>query len=196
MNLSSTRQTIHDALSWGYLQIASNGLQEYLIYLTRIEKSIVNRDPVDCLEAAYICAAINTIRPHLGGWLKYAYGPDDSGLVQTALASKLRFELFPIASVKKNARLFELANTGLEDYRLRVRRYRELPIQVYAQRLGVHPEHWARDWSDKQDKCLDAIKLWDAEGVGQVSRMVKALRGENDDETPSVVLKELENGGD
>lgn len=164
---------------------------EYLVYLTKIEKSIYRGDPcVDFLEAAYICAAINTLTPrHLGGWLKFAYGPDDLKTVQSSLASTLRFGLFPVSNAKKHERLLNLCNTALEDYRLRVHRNRTLPNVLYADRMGVHPEHWNRDWKDYQDKCIGEVISWDREGVGMLSSMVKALReGEH---RPTEVLIEI-----
>lgn len=194
MKLSSTRQAIHDALAWGYLQTGLTGINEYLVYLTRVQKSIRQHDPnVDFMEAGYICAAINTLEPHLGGWLKFAYGPEDLTLVQDALAAKLRFDLFPVSTPKKHSKLFSLAQTSLEDYRLRVQRNRDLSIVIYAQRMGVDDSNWARDgWCDKLDRCFKTIVVWDKEGVGQVSRMVKSLRDNNDEgETPTEVLNDL-----
>lgn len=194
MNLSSTRQAIHDALAWGYLQTGLTGINEYLIYLTRVQKSLRQHDPnVDFMEAGYICAAINALDPHLCGWLRFAYGPQDLAVVQDALASKMRFDLFPISSPKKHVRLFSMAQTSLEDYRLRVQRKRDLPIVIYAQRMGVDPDNWSRDgWGDKREKCLNTIVIWDKEGVGQVSRMVKSLRGNDDEgERPTEILNDL-----
>lgn len=192
MKLGSTRQAIHDALCWGQLQRQS-GLTEYLEYLTLIQKSVMpNNSAVDMIEAAYICAAIHSLDLHLGGWLTFAYAPEPSGVVQDALASKLRFDLFPMTSAKKHMRLFNLASVSLEDYRLRVHLHRDLPSVVYAERVGVDECNWARDWREKQDKCLRAIGTWDKEGVGQVSRMVKSLRGEDDEgEQPSEILEDL-----
>ncbi len=194
MKLRSTREAIHDALAWGHMQMGGNGLQEYLVYLTKIEKSIVDRQPcVDFLEAAYICASINMLPRHVGGWLKYAYGPDDNPLLQDILASKLRFDLFPMTTAKKHNKLLALSSASVEDYRLRVRRNRDLPIVFYATKMGVDPDNWARDrWSEKRDCCHSAILNWDREGVGQVSRMVKSLRGETDEgENPTAILEEM-----
>ena len=192
MRLESTRKAIHDALAWGYMQQGLSGMGEYLVYLTKIEKSIRNNDPcVDFLEAAYICAAINSLKPgYLGGWLKFSYGPDDLSLVQASIAAQMRFKIFPMCSVKKHNRLISLCNLALEDYRLRFHQRRALPNAMYAEALKVHPENWNRDWEHYQSKCLDEIKQWDAEAVGKVSCMVMALKGENERQ-PSEVLLEM-----
>jgi hypothetical protein len=194
MKLSTTRQAIHDALAWGYLQTGIVGIVEFLVYLTRVEKSLSHRDQnVDFLEAAYICAAVNSLRDHVGGWLKFAYGPDEEGLIQDSLASKLRFDLFPISTARRHVRYFNLATTSLEDFRLRLRRNRDLPIQVYSERLNVPQPNFYRDgWGDKKDLCLNRIRIWDREGVGQVSRMVKSLKGDSDD-SPTEILRDLAN---
>jgi hypothetical protein len=198
MKLRSTRQAIHDALSWGQMHSTGSGFAEYLLYLTKIEKSIKNNDPcVDVVEVGYICAAINTLPPHIGGWLKFAYGESSSDLLQTILAAKLRFDLFPISSPKKHGQLLALASVSLEDYRLRLWRNRDLPEAVYCERMEIFQANFNRDgWDDKKDACLDAIRPWDSEGVGQISRMVKALRGDDESEqpmSPTEVLKELAN---
>lgn len=194
MKLSSTRQAIHDALAWGFLQKES-GLVDFLTYLTKIEKSHrPTNAAVDLVEAAYICAAIDSLKPHVGGWLKFAYGPEDLKVTQSVLASKLRFDLFPLTNAKRHVKLYALAETSLDDYRLRLRRYRDMPIAVYCERLGVAQPNYYRDgWGDKQDRCLNEIKLWDKEGMGQVSRIRRALNGENDEETASKILQEFAN---
>lgn len=210
MRLSSTRQAIHDALSWGHLRAASNGLSEHLTYLSKIEKSIVKNDSCgDVLEAAYICAAINCLKPHLVGWVKFAYGttigelpvvdrktgqalPSHSDLTQTALASKLRFDLFPMANAMKHQRWLELSSSSLEDYRLRLRRSRELPKEVYGERMQIDHSNFARDWQPSLDRCLNAIRDWDGESVGKISIMVRSLNGELED-GPTKILHELNN---
>lgn len=195
MKLSTTRTAIHDALAWGYLQKGESGIVQYLTYLTKIEKSIGRGDPSgDFLEAAYICAAINTLPGHLCGWLKFAYGPDeDNSLIQAALAAKLR-NLFPICSVKKHVKLLALSSTGLEDYRLRLRRNRDLPDIVYCESMSVPQPNFYRDgYGDKRDTVLGEIKLWDGSGVGQISRMVRALNGDEGSISPSEVLEDIGN---
>lgn len=194
MKISGTRQAIHDALAWGYLQRSEGSLVEYLTYLTRIQKSGGYSDPsADFLEAAYICAAINGLPNHVGGWLKFAYGPDEKeyDLLQSILASKLRFDLFPISSAKKHERLISMAMTSLEDYRLRLRRNRDMPIAVYCERMKVQQPNFYRDgWGDKLDALLKVEREWDADGVGQVSRVVKSLRGDSD-ETATEALQDI-----
>lgn len=194
MRLTTTRQAIHDALAWGYMQSGQSGMVEYLTYLTRIEKSIKRGEPCgDFLEAGYICAAINSLPGHIGGWLKFAYGPDDLKVVQSALASKLRFDLFPISNSKKHNRLLALAETSLEDFRLRTWQYRDLPMALYCERLDVFQANFYRDgWHDKQNDCLDTIKGWDKFGIGQISRMVRSLKGDNE-ESANQVLNALAN---
>lgn len=187
MRLTNTREAIHDALCWGHKQKGDSSLVEFMRYLTRIEKSIRAGDPcADFLEAAYICAAIN-VMAHIGGWLRFAYGPDDaSDLNQHALACKLRDLLKP-TTPRQNERFIGLGMVCLDDYKLRVWRERELPVEVYAQRLNVHSNHFSRDWAPRQRIYHDQIRRWDAEGIGYVSRMVVALR-HGAPYTPSEVL--------
>lgn len=203
MHLSSTRKAIHDALAWGHLHQGAIGMGEYLVYLTRIEKSIRQSDPcVDFLEAAYICAAINSLKAPLSGWLTFCYGQDEQDTVQRSLASQMRFKLFPTTpagtpmtktkiekAFKNHERYKSLCYTALEDYRLRVNRNTSIPNALYSERMGVHSEHWARDWKGHQDKCLGEVAQWDSEGVGRVSSMVKALR--DGEHRPTEVLNEM-----
>ena len=195
MKLSSTRQAIHDALSWGWQQGESSMVQ-YLTYLTRIEKSIRRGEPCgDFLEAAYICAAINVLGT-AGGWLKFAYGPQDSETVQTDLAWHL---LYPLGShtARQHRKMLALAMTALEDYRLGVWREKQIPICVYADRMETNEDHFERDWGRDRRAVLKAIQRWDKEGLGQVSRMVLSLIGPNEEEEdrPSNVLKDLKMSG-
>jgi len=192
MKLGNTRDAIHDALAWGYLQ-KNNGFIEYMTYLAKIDKSGFSRDnTMDFLEAGYICAAINILPGHLGAWLKFSYGPEDSRTIQSMLASHLRFQLFPISNPKKHYRMIAIAETSLEGYRLRIHQNRDLPLQIYAERSGVWPANWDRDgWEKRKDEIHDTIRNWDAEGVGQISRMVKALRGDLEGQRPAEVLSEL-----
>src|SRR3990167_6488432 len=196
MKLGSTRQAIHDSLCWGWQQ-GESAMVQYLTYLTRIDKSIRSNEPCgDFLEAAYICAAINTLPAHFGGWLKFAYGPDDLIVVQDALASKIRFDLFPLSSPKKHARYFSLASTALEGYRLRVWQERDLPIELYCDRMGIDQKNWTHNWNEHKEKCSNCIRDWDKEGVGHVSRMVRSLRGPTDPENrPSEIIRDLQNYG-
>jgi hypothetical protein len=69
-----------------------------------------------------------------------------------------------------------------------------LPIKLYCDRMGIDEKNWVHNWHDHREKCLNAIKGWDREGVGQVSRMVQSLKG-NNEERPSEVLKDLQNYG-
>ena len=190
MKLSTTRQAIHDALTWGWQQGESSMVQ-YLTYLTRIEKTIKASEPCgDFLEAAFICAAINTIGV-LGGWLKFAYGFRDAPVIQTDLAWHL---LGPLGShsAKRHRRLLSMAMTSLEDYRLRVWQERQIPVELYCDRMGTIPNHFARDWGREHDLIMRNIGQWDKEGVGQISRMVHALRGPTDaEDRPSEILKDI-----
>lgn len=190
MKLSSTQEAIHDALCWGWQQGESSMVQ-YLTYLTRIEKSIRATEPCgDFLEAAYICAAINTIGIP-GGWLKFAYGPNDSTIIQTDLAWNL---LYPMGThtAKRHQRMLALAMTCLEDYRLGVWREQQIPIELYAERIGTHKDNFSRDWGKEQRLMFTKITSWDKEGLGQVSRMVKSLRGPTETEDrPSELLKDI-----
>lgn len=190
MKLSSTREAIHDALCWGWQQ-GQSSMVEYLTYLTRIEKSIKANTPCgDFLEAAFICAAINTIGTP-GGWLKFAYGPNDSSVIQADLAWNL---LYPLGThtAKRHRRMLALAETSLEDYRLGVWRERQLPVELYCERMGTNKTHFARDWGKEQEAMFLTIRQWDKEGLGYVSRMVVSLRGPTElEDRPTEILKNI-----
>lgn len=194
MKLGSTRQAIHDALSWGWQQ-GQSSMVEYLTYLTRVEKSVRRGAPCgDFLEAAYICAAVNTLGT-VGGWLKFAYGAEDSELIQTDLAWHL---LDPLGAhtAKRHRRMLSLAMTALEDYRLGVWQEKQIPVIVYTERMGTDESHFERDWGNERRIILKAIRRWDKEGIGQLSRMVHSLRGPTDEEDrPSEILKDLKMAG-
>jgi hypothetical protein len=164
---------------------------QYLTYLTRIEKSIRSSEPCgDFLEAAYICAVINTLGT-MGGWLKFAYGHTDSPIIQTELAWNL---IYPLGSdtAKRHRKKLSLAMTALEDYRLGYWQEKQIPVQLYAERMGVYEHNFERDWGDKKRLMFKQITRWDREGVGNVSRMVLSLKGPTDPEDrPSEVLKEI-----
>lgn len=190
MKLSTTREAIHDALCWGWQQGESSMVQ-YLTYLTRIEKSIRRGDPCgDFLEAGFICAAINTLGT-TGGWLKFAYGSDDVPVIQADLAWNL---IYPLGThtAKRHRRMLAMATTSLEDYRLGVWRERQIPVEVYCDRMGTVANHFQRDWGKEHDHMMKTIRQWDKEGIGQVSRMIQALRGPTDlEDRPSEVLKDI-----
>src|SRR3990167_9258926 len=116
MKLGNPRQAIHDALALGYMKKANGGIVEYLTYLCKIQKSGYCLDSnADFLEAGYICAAIDRLG-YVGGWLKFAYGPDgDADLLQSGLAAVLRFDLFPTSTHKKPVRLLSPAGLSLDD---------------------------------------------------------------------------------
>lgn len=195
MKLSSTRQAIHDALCWGWQQRESSMVQ-YLTYLTRIEKSIRRGEPCgDFLEAGYICAAVNTLGT-IGGWLKFAYGPQGSDVIQTDLAWHL-IEPLGSQTARRHRKMLSLAMTALEDYRLGIWREKQIPIVVYAERMETNEDHFERDWGRERRIVIKTIGRWDKEGVGQVSRMVQSLMGPNDDfeDRPSEVLKDLKLSG-
>lgn len=191
MKLGSTREAIHDALSWGWHQGESSMVQ-YLTYLTRIEKSIRKSEPCgDVMEAAFICAAINTIGIP-GAWIKFAYGPTDLLTVQVGLARQLR-DLFPLCGLKRHHRLNSLAMSTLEDMRLSTwNHHRSLPKELYCERIGTKVDHFARDWGEEHKLMIRKVIQWDREGVGQVSRMIHSLRGPTEPEDrPSEILKDI-----
>lgn len=195
MNLTTTRKAIHDALCWGWMQKQS-GIVEYLTYLARIDKSAKpSNSDLDLVEAAYIIAGINKLEPHIGGWLKFCYGPEHSLVIHGSLSSKLRFDLFPISSVKKHQRYLALASTAVEDYKLRQWQKRNLPDALYAARMDVYPSNFRRDWGRSLNQCLNKISAWDADGVGRISAVVKAMKGEAERGGmavgPTVVLEEI-----
>ena len=178
MRFDSTRQAIHDALAWGYLKRES-GLTEYLTYLCKIDKSGTTRDNcVDMLEAGYILAAISKLPPHIQSWIRFGYGYDDSRIIQSVVASYIRFHLWPISEAKKHERLIAMAKKATEDYRLRVWQNKQMPIIAYCQDMGVNEKNFKRDWGNRLDQCLDLLKLMDSDGVGRISPVVKALKGQ------------------
>lgn len=191
MRLNGTRQAISDALAWGYLQKQQGGIVEYLTYLCKIQKSHKQYDPnLDFLEAGYICAAIHALPGPLPCWLEFCYGPDDSKTIQTILSARLRFDLFPMSSARKHERLLRLTEAAIEDYRLGQTVTKVFHVALYAERMGVNADQFERDWGDKKRKALNAIRIWDMESVGQISRMVRALKGHSD-ERPHILLGEL-----
>ncbi len=64
-----------------------------------------------------------------------------------------------------------------------------MPIEVYDRNMKVDISNWWRDWRKKQEMCLDCLKSIDAVGVGNISAMIKALRGDGD-QAPHIVLAE------
>lgn len=180
MNLKNTREAIHEAFTWGHTKKQS-GLSEYLDYLTQIQKSgrDNNQSTAEFVEAAYILAAVSSLPPHIGGWLEFAYGFDDSQLIQLSLAARLR-DLFRFRHARQNHRYLALAMSALEDQRIGYWQRRRLPVVVYAERIGCDPDNFQRDFSRPLKKCTEEITGWDRDGIGQVSRVVRSLRGESD----------------
>jgi hypothetical protein len=195
MKLTSTRQAIHDALSWGYLQKSENGIVEYLTYLCKIQKSQRQNDPnLDFMEVGYICAAIDTLSKPLRGWLEFCYGPEDSKSINIILGGYVWNMMFKISNAKRYAKQRALCECAVEDFRLGVMQHKTLPIQIYSDRMEVSESNFSRDWGDQRRQCLRVVQVWDTEAVGHASRMIKSLRGDSDNR-PSEVLRDLQNEG-
>lgn len=196
MKLGSTRQAIHDALSWGWHQ-RNSGLTEFLDYLTQIQKSQrPNGSAADMLEAAYICAAIDSLGSPVGKWLRFAYEPEPSESMQTQLATYLRWQVprraksnaKQLTQAKWHLRLHLIASTALEDYRFGLRRNTPFPVTVYTDRIGMQAQNWKRDgYSEILRGFMATISTWDKDGVGHVSRMVRCLRGEAEEDTQAIL---------
>ncbi len=159
------------------------GIMEWVKYECRISRSVKQNDNYriqDMTEAGYILAAISLQKAPIAYWLTYCYGIENRDYdrleVACALFEALFFGLQSSDKLKKHRALCEIA---VDDYRLRVFRNKEMPLRPYGVAMGITDvEHnWGRDWKDKRNLALDQIKGYDAEGVGNVSRMVQALRG-------------------
>lgn len=197
MKLGSTRRAIHDALTWGYQQKGELGIVEWLKYLTKIEKSFRQDEwrTADFLEAGWILAAINCLRPEVGAWLRYCYGVDNYESDLQIVATFLFMANF--LGRKKIDRYQALCKCAVDDYRSRIRIVKSMPAEAYVHAMQVNASHFARDWKDPKNLCLDQLKSIDSEGIARVSMMVKYLRGERPDgrenETLTDILEEIEN---
>lgn len=184
MNLSSTRKAIHDAFALGWIQKGDMGMMEWAKYGCRIDRTRGSNNSaniVDCVEAGYILKMISTLDPHTRAWLRYAYHFEDRLFDRGQVAEYVRFTLFgQPQEVHKYQRHLALCEVAAEDYRLRIHTSHTMPIDEYGKAMKVNISHWARDWRNKQHDCLDLLKSVDADGIGRVSQMVKALRGQSE----------------
>lgn len=197
MILKGTRQAIYDAMYWGWLKKGSMGMVEWSRYMCRIDRSVKqNNDDLiqDELEAGYILAAIDSCRPVVAAWLYFCHHNDAREADRQQVALTACYDCFGPINVKKLARHRKLCEVAVDDYRLRVWRTKHMPAEVYAEAMGIDSSNFARDWHDKRGMALDYIKGLDAEGMGHVSRMVRALRGEGD--RPHAVLAEMRGQAD
>ena len=191
MTWTSTRQAIHDALAWGWLNRSDMGMLEHIKLHCRVQKSNTHNNNAriqDILEAGYILAAVREQAPLVRAWLYFAYDITEHPHDRAEIACEL-FDQFFRGHIRANkiSRYRALCEVSVDDYRLRILRQKPLPIQVYTRSMKTHPDHFSRDWQEKRDKCLDRIASLDKEGIGNVSRMVKALRGASE-ERPSEIL--------
>lgn len=193
MRLAGTRQAIHDALAWGWTQKGDMGFMEWVKYECRIARSVKQNNDYriqDMTEAGYILAAISLQKAPIASWLTYCYGIEDREFDRLEVTCTLFESLFlEVQSIRKLQRHRSLCEVAVDDYKLRVRRTKHLPIEAYGVGMKVDISHWSRDWRRKQDLCLDRLKSYDAMGVSQVSRIVRALREE--EESASEILQEM-----
>jgi len=187
----STRQAIHDALAGGWLNRSDMGILEHIQLHCRVQKSNTHNNNAriqDILETGYILAAIDQQRPLVKSWIYFAYDITERLHDRAEIACEL-FSQFFMGHIRANkiSRYRALCEVSVDDYRLRIRRQKPLPIQVYTRTMKVNPDNFARDWQGKRDKCLDSIASLDKEGIGNVSRMVKSLQGRSE-ERPSEIL--------
>jgi hypothetical protein len=190
MKIGAVRQCIHDALTWADQQRTEMGMLEWMRYQCRIERSFKANAwaTVDFLEVGWILAAINAQRAPVRAWLRYAYGEENNQSDLETVASDVYLDNFidfhPIERHKA------LCKCAVDDYRLRLRRMKDMPVDAYAHHMGMPTKNWIRDYDKKKDVCLDRVKLFDSEGVANVSIVVRQLRGEGDFPSLADALKE------
>ncbi len=181
MQIGAVRQCIHDALTWADQRRAEMGMVEWMRYQCRIERSfrLNSWATVDFLEVGWILAAINAQREPVRAWLRYSYGEDNNEIDRVTVAADLFLNNFmgflPIH------RHQALCRCAVDDYRLRRRRMKDLPIAVYANEMGINAANFARDWGKKKEAALDRVQSFDIEGVANVSIVIKQLRGEGEE---------------
>ncbi len=181
MQIGAVRQCIHDALTWADQRRAEMGMVEWMRYQCRIERSfrLNSWATVDFLEVGWILAAINAQRGPVRAWLRYAYGEENNRADLETVAADLYINNFigflPIERHKA------LCKCAVDDYRLRRRRMKDLPVASYAHAMGINPANFKRDWGKKRDAALDRTQSFDIEGVANVSIVVKQLRGDGEE---------------
>jgi hypothetical protein len=181
MKITSTRQMIQIALGAAYP--GDTGMAELLDYLTRIQhtQNTGLEKMVADIQLAKIRAAINDQKQPIPAWLHFSYGPDLESAQKSrqlrTVALMLAAGLTPsAANIKKRERIERLCYCAVEDYRLGLFLGKTLPQVAYAEAMGVHPNHWDRDWGRIQDAALGRIRELDADGIGRVSVTVREIR--------------------
>lgn len=195
MNLNSTKQAIHDALTWEWKVKGDVGIVEWSKYLCRIQKSGTfdnNSKIQDSTEVGYILAAISKQKSPIPQWLHYAYGIENRDLDKHTLASHLFFKYFHGVKPSKITRYQTFCILIVEDYKMRLQTHgaKKMPIVTYGKELGIDPNNWIRDWKHKWGQGIDELIRLDAEGIGTVSRVVKSLRGDSE-HSPSEILQSI-----
>lgn len=193
MRLGATRQAIHDALTWSVQQKGESGLVEYMKYMTRVEKTFKANNgqmTADFLEAGWILAAVNNQPNHVGAWLRYCYGAVDNEFDLLSVAMWLFMENY-LGHAKGQGieRHKELCRCSVDDYRLRMRRSKPMPVEAYAQAMGVDSGNFARDWGKKRDTLVDQLQSVDIQGIAKVSIVVRQLKGHGEFENLTGALK-------
>lgn len=176
MRWSSTRQAIHDASIWPWLQ-QGIGMMGWARYQCKIDRTAHGGSDLRCqglVEAAYIMAAVNNQRPPVAALLRYVYACDNTLTDRLTLASYLFIHHFNDA--KRRNRHKMLAWLAVKDYQQRIRYGRSMAVEQYAQAMGINASHWARDWRAKHDMCLETLSRLEATGLANVSMVVKHLR--------------------
>jgi hypothetical protein len=181
MKWTTTREAIQTALAWAYLQKGDGGMVGQALLGCQIDNSPRNEDwvMVANLEAGQICAEINAQKPPIAAWLHFCYGPEDSPHDQGQVASQVIQVHFETVGGMWRDRYIQMAHIATLDYKCRIlsEGQRPLPREVYLNGVGIHHSNWVRRGFEVQKQlCLDTLASMDKEGIGAVSRVVKAIR--------------------
>jgi len=197
LNLNSTKVAIQDALAWEWRTKGDSGIVEFSKYLCKIQKSGTldnNQKICDSMECGYILAAISKQKEPIPHWLHYVYGIENRDSDKLTLASHLFFKLF-MGKIKRKYidRYQKFCEIIVDDYRVRVitNGAKKMPVETYAKELAIDPDNWIRDWENRWGKGIDELIRLDAEGIGNVSRMVKSLREPESEYSPGEILAQL-----
>lgn len=182
MKFLGTRKAIQDALAYAYL--ADSRMAEYFDYLCRVDKTRKTgiEQNVMAIQFAKIRAAINDQKSPIPQWIHFAYGPDleivNKSRQKLTLALMLSLNLYkPLINIKKRDRIERLCGCAVEDYRLGLFRNQRLPIVVYCEIMEIHQSNWERDsWEKLREKAMELIGSLDAQGIGNVSVVVREIR--------------------
>jgi len=193
MELIGTRKTLQEAFSRGWDRHGINMI-EYMLYGEEIETGDFyssDNSVCDGVEAGYILAAVSKQKPRIAQWLEFCYGMNNSDYRQYAVASDLFADLFQgkrNISGKQIIRHQNLCFLAANDYRMRILNGKGIPLEVYYAYMNVHQPNWPRDWKIKHRYCLANLSDLDNEGVENISKMLRSLRGHSK-KRPSEILK-------